>query len=74
MLFPVPDRIRSVRDEVHAFMTERVEPAEPVLNAGTGRATPCSGSAARPSRPGSGRSAIPPNWAGKGCRSWTTCT
>jgi len=34
MLFPVPDRIRGVRDEVHAFMTERVEPAEPVLNAG----------------------------------------
>ena len=34
MLFPVPDRIRRVRDEVHAFMTERVEPAEPVLNAG----------------------------------------
>ncbi|XVQ08783.1 acyl-CoA dehydrogenase family protein [Spirillospora sp. CA-255316] len=34
MLFPVPDRIRKVRDEVHAFMTERVEPAEPVLNAG----------------------------------------
>jgi acyl-CoA dehydrogenase len=34
MLFPVPDQIRGVRDEVHAFMTERVEPAEPVLNAG----------------------------------------
>jgi acyl-CoA dehydrogenase len=34
MLFPVPDRIRRVRDEVHAFMTERVEPAEPILNAG----------------------------------------
>jgi len=34
MLFPVPDRVRRVRDEVHAFMTERVEPAEPVLNAG----------------------------------------
>ncbi|MBO3750039.1 acyl-CoA dehydrogenase family protein [Streptosporangiaceae bacterium NEAU-GS5] len=34
MLFPVPDRIRKIRDEVHAFMTERVEPAEAVLNAG----------------------------------------
>ncbi|WP_019629816.1 acyl-CoA dehydrogenase family protein [Actinomadura atramentaria] len=34
MLFPVPDRVRDVRDAVHAFMTERVEPAEPVLNAG----------------------------------------
>ncbi|SEG86635.1 Acyl-CoA dehydrogenase [Thermomonospora echinospora] len=34
MLFPVPGRIRDLRDAVHAFMTERVEPAEPVLNAG----------------------------------------
>ena len=34
MLFPVPDRIRPLRDQVYAFMTERVEPAEPVLNAG----------------------------------------
>lgn len=34
MLFPVPDRVKDVRDAVHAFMTERVEPAEPVLNAG----------------------------------------
>ncbi|HEX6454445.1 MAG TPA: acyl-CoA dehydrogenase family protein [Trebonia sp.] len=34
MLFPVPDRIRDVRDAVHAFMTQRVEPAEPDLNAG----------------------------------------
>ncbi|MFD0539384.1 acyl-CoA dehydrogenase family protein [Actinomadura luteofluorescens] len=34
MLFPVPDRVRDVRDAVHAFMTERVEPAEPALNAG----------------------------------------
>jgi acyl-CoA dehydrogenase len=34
MLFPVPDRIRRVSNEVLAFMTERVEPAEPVLNAG----------------------------------------
>ncbi|MDL4775436.1 MULTISPECIES: acyl-CoA dehydrogenase family protein [Thermomonosporaceae] len=34
MLFSVPDRVRPVRDAVHAFMTERVEPAEPVLNAG----------------------------------------
>ncbi|OLT24733.1 acyl-CoA dehydrogenase [Actinomadura sp. CNU-125] len=34
MLFPVPDRVRDVRDAVHAFMTERVEPAEDVLNAG----------------------------------------
>ncbi|WP_030175482.1 acyl-CoA dehydrogenase family protein [Spirillospora albida] len=34
MPFPVPDRVKDVRDAVHAFMTERVEPAEPVLNAG----------------------------------------
>ncbi|GAA4126638.1 acyl-CoA dehydrogenase family protein [Actinomadura keratinilytica] len=34
MLFPVPDRVRDVRDALHAFMTQRVEPAEPVLNAG----------------------------------------
>ncbi|MEU5877049.1 acyl-CoA dehydrogenase family protein [Spirillospora sp. NPDC047279] len=34
MLFPVPGRVRELRDRVHAFVTERVEPAEPVLNAG----------------------------------------
>ncbi|WP_246063973.1 hypothetical protein [Nonomuraea longispora] len=34
MSFAVPDRVRPVRDAVHAFMTERVEPAEPVLHAG----------------------------------------
>src|SRR5579862_6827525 len=34
MLFPVPDRVAGIRGEVYQFMTERVEPAEPVLNAG----------------------------------------
>ncbi|TDC95693.1 acyl-CoA dehydrogenase family protein [Actinomadura sp. 7K507] len=34
MLFSVPDRVRDVRDAVHEFMTERVEPAEPELNGG----------------------------------------
>jgi alkylation response protein AidB-like acyl-CoA dehydrogenase len=38
MLFPVPDRVRALRDEVHAFVTERVEPAEPVLAAGADEA------------------------------------
>ncbi len=32
--FDVPDHVRPVRDQVLAFMTERVEPAEPVLHAG----------------------------------------
>ncbi|MEU4548609.1 acyl-CoA dehydrogenase family protein [Nonomuraea dietziae] len=31
MSFTVPDSVRPVRDAVHAFMTERVEPAEPAL-------------------------------------------
>ncbi|GAA3467202.1 acyl-CoA dehydrogenase family protein [Nonomuraea roseola] len=31
MTFAVPDSVRPVRDAVHAFMTERVEPAEPAL-------------------------------------------
>ncbi|MBW8487150.1 acyl-CoA dehydrogenase family protein [Actinomadura parmotrematis] len=34
MSFEVPASVRPVRDAVHAFMTERVEPAEPVLDAG----------------------------------------
>ncbi|MFB9838154.1 acyl-CoA dehydrogenase family protein [Actinoallomurus acaciae] len=34
MTFEVPERVRPVRDAVHTFMTERVEPAEPVLAAG----------------------------------------
>ncbi|MEU6783750.1 acyl-CoA dehydrogenase family protein [Nonomuraea angiospora] len=34
MSFAVPDGVRPIRDAVHAFMTERVEPAEPVLHAG----------------------------------------
>ncbi len=29
MLFPVPDRVKDIREAVHQFMTERVEPAEP---------------------------------------------
>jgi acyl-CoA dehydrogenase len=29
--FEVPESVRPIRDAVHAFMTERVEPAEPVL-------------------------------------------
>lgn len=33
-LFPVPDRVREIRDAVYDFMTQRVEPAEPDLNAG----------------------------------------
>jgi alkylation response protein AidB-like acyl-CoA dehydrogenase len=32
--FEVPDHVRPVRDAVHAFMTERVEPAEDVLHRG----------------------------------------
>ncbi|MBE1581889.1 acyl-CoA dehydrogenase family protein [Nonomuraea angiospora] len=34
MSFAMPDGVRPIRDAVHAFMTERVEPAEPVLHAG----------------------------------------
>ncbi|MFC4913841.1 acyl-CoA dehydrogenase family protein [Actinomadura gamaensis] len=34
MSFEVPASVRPVRDAVHAFMTERVEPAEPVLRRG----------------------------------------
>jgi acyl-CoA dehydrogenase len=34
MTFEVPAHVRPLRDAVHAFMTERVEPAEPVLAAG----------------------------------------
>ncbi|HEY0539405.1 MAG TPA: acyl-CoA dehydrogenase family protein [Actinoallomurus sp.] len=34
MTFEVPSHVRPLRDAVHAFMTERVEPAEPVLAAG----------------------------------------
>ncbi|MET8054209.1 acyl-CoA dehydrogenase family protein [Streptosporangium sp. NPDC005286] len=32
MSFAVPDSVRPIRDAVHAFMTERVEPAEAVLH------------------------------------------
>ena len=34
MSFEVPSHIRPLREAVHAFMTERVEPAEPVLHRG----------------------------------------
>lgn len=34
MSFAVPDSVRPIRDAVHRFMTERVEPAEPALYAG----------------------------------------
>jgi alkylation response protein AidB-like acyl-CoA dehydrogenase len=34
MMFDVPERVRPVRDAVHAFMTERVEPAEEDLDRG----------------------------------------
>jgi alkylation response protein AidB-like acyl-CoA dehydrogenase len=34
MSFDVPDHVRGVRDEVEAFVRERVEPAEPVLHQG----------------------------------------
>lgn len=34
MNFEVPESVRGVRDEVLAFMVERVEPAEPTLHAG----------------------------------------
>ncbi|GLW66794.1 acyl-CoA dehydrogenase [Actinomadura rubrobrunea] len=34
MSFEIPPSVRPVRDAVHAFMTERVEPAEPVLRRG----------------------------------------
>ncbi|MBG0816336.1 acyl-CoA dehydrogenase family protein [Planomonospora sp. ID82291] len=34
MTFAVPDSVRPLRDAVHAFMTERVEPAEGVLHRG----------------------------------------
>ncbi|MEV4114376.1 acyl-CoA dehydrogenase family protein [Nonomuraea sp. NPDC049695] len=44
MSFAVPDSVRPIRDAVHAFMTERVEPAEPVLHAGgAGAATALDG-------------------------------
>ena len=33
--FAVPDHVRPVRDAVHTFLTERVEPAEPVLHEGS---------------------------------------
>lgn len=32
--FAVPEHVRPIRDRVFAFMTEQVEPAEPVLHAG----------------------------------------
>ncbi|HZE33787.1 MAG TPA: acyl-CoA dehydrogenase family protein [Actinoallomurus sp.] len=38
MTFEVPAHVRPLRDAVHAFMTERVEPAEPVLASGDARA------------------------------------
>jgi acyl-CoA dehydrogenase len=34
MAFEVPEHVRGIRDEVEAFMRERVEPAEPVLHRG----------------------------------------
>ncbi|MBG0832106.1 acyl-CoA dehydrogenase family protein [Planomonospora sp. ID67723] len=34
MTFAVPDSVRPLRDAVHAFVTERVEPAEDVLHRG----------------------------------------
>ena len=34
MSFEVPESVRPIRDAVYAFMTERVEPAEPVLHGG----------------------------------------
>ncbi|GIH95597.1 acyl-CoA dehydrogenase family protein [Planobispora siamensis] len=34
MTFAVPDSVRPLRDAVHVFMTERVEPAEAVLHRG----------------------------------------
>lgn len=34
MSFTVPDSVRPIRDAVHAFMTERVEPAETALHEG----------------------------------------
>jgi alkylation response protein AidB-like acyl-CoA dehydrogenase len=34
MSFELPDHVRPIRDAVHAFMVERVEPAEPVLHGG----------------------------------------
>src|SRR3954453_7740739 len=34
MSFEVPESVRPIRDAVHAFMVERVEPAEPVLQKG----------------------------------------
>ena len=39
MSFGTPDHVRPVRDAVHQFITERVEPAEPVLYAGGPEAT-----------------------------------
>ena len=39
MTFEVPEQVRGVRDEVEAFMRERVEPAEPVLHEGGDEAT-----------------------------------
>ncbi|MGF7124745.1 acyl-CoA dehydrogenase family protein [Rhodococcus sp. TAF43] len=34
MTFDVPDHIRPMRDKVYQFMVERVEPSEPILDAG----------------------------------------
>ncbi|MFC4587790.1 acyl-CoA dehydrogenase family protein [Sphaerisporangium corydalis] len=34
MSFAVPDSVRPIRDAVHAFMTERVEPAEEIVHRG----------------------------------------
>ncbi len=39
MTFEVPEQVRGVRDDVEAFMRERVEPAEPVLHEGGEEAT-----------------------------------
>jgi alkylation response protein AidB-like acyl-CoA dehydrogenase len=38
MSLEIPDHVRPVRDAVHEFLTERVEPAEPVLYAGGAQA------------------------------------
>ncbi|GAB2865833.1 acyl-CoA dehydrogenase family protein [Actinoallomurus bryophytorum] len=38
MTFSVPSHVRPVRDAVHAFMTSRVEPAEPLLVSGDSQA------------------------------------
>ena len=74
--FAVPDHVRPVRDAVHTFLTERVEPAEPVLHEGSERrATLLAELQDEAQAPRAcGRSGTRPSSAVAGCPSSTTST